>query len=434
MSEPFGVALVGCGTVGAGVAKLLLGQADRLEHRSGKRLTLRRVVVRDPAKPRSVDVPADLISTDLSAAIHDPAVHVVAELIGGTTTAKQVVLQALAAGKHVVTANKALLADAGMELFDAARSAERAVCFEAAVAGGVPIIRALGESLAANQVTAIQAILNGTSNFILTAMADGGRGYADALAEAQRLGYAEADPTLDVDGSDAAHKLAVLAQIAFGVVAKPTDIERQGIDRVEAIDIRYAAELGYTVKLLAEAWVTDHRVALHVAPVLVRKTDMLAQVRGAYNAIQVVGDVVGETLYQGPGAGMMPTASSVVADLIDLAVGRAQKTFAAAKLWSKRDNGFTVEPSEKVRSRFYLRLTVSDRPGVLADVCRALADQGISISSVIQHEAEEGHPEQTVPLVIMTHYAETGRFRAAVAVIDRMAAVGAPAVAYFVDD
>lgn len=439
MAEPFGVAVVGCGTVGSGVVKVVTEQAGRLEQRAGRPISLRRVVVRDPAKARGVSLPAALVSTDIAPVLRDPSVHVVVELIGGTTTAKQLVLDALAAGKHVVTANKALLADAGSEVFAAARAAERAVCFEAAVAGGVPIIRALGESLAANQVTSIQAILNGTSNFILTAMADGGRSYADALAEAQRLGYAEADPTLDVDGSDAAHKLAVLAQIAFGVAARPHEIERVGIDRIEATDIRFAGELGYVIKLLAEAWASPaangkSTVALHVAPVMVRKTDMLAQVRGAYNAIQLIGDVVGETLYQGPGAGMMPTASSVVADVIDLAVGRAQKTFAAAKLWSGADRGFTVEPSEKVRSRFYLRLMVRDQPGVLADVCRALAEERISISSVIQHEAREDHPDQLVPLVIMTHYAETGRFRTAVKVIDTLPAIGEKAVAYSVDD
>lgn len=452
MSEPMGVALIGCGTVGGGVAKLLIERAERLAQRAGRPLSLLKVVVRDPNKLRTVSLPPDLLTTDITAAVRDPRVHVVVELIGGTTAAKQVVLDALSAGKHVVTANKALLADAGPEVFEAARKAGRTVCFEAAVAGGVPIIRALGESLSANQVTAIQAILNGTSNYILTAMSDGGKAYTDALADAQRLGYAEADPTLDVDGSDAAHKLAVLAQIAFGVTAKPHEIERQGIDHVDVLDIQFAAELGYTIKLLAEAWVSQapnaeggtqnsvgsapahSSVALHVAPVMVRKTDMLAQVRGAYNAIQVVGDVVGETLYQGPGAGMMPTASSVVADLIDLAVGRAQKTFAAAKLWSNQDRGFTVEPSEKVRSRFYLRLMVRDQPGVLADVCRALADEGISISSVIQHEAQEGRPELTVPLVIMTHYAETGRFRAALRVIERMPSIGTPPVSYPVDD
>jgi homoserine dehydrogenase len=297
--------------------------------------------------------------------------------------------------------------------------------------------------------------------------------YPTALAEAQRLGYAEADPTLDVDGSDAAHKLAILAQIAFGVAAKPHEIERQGIDTLDAMDIRFADELGYTIKLLAEAWTSEAegesgrtgegekesagvpsspplphspcpppargRVALHVAPVLLRHTDLLAQVRGAYNAVAVYGDVVGETLYQGPGAGMMPTASSVVADLIDLAVGRAQRTFAAAGLWSAAGRGFTIEPSEKVRSRFYLRLLVADRPGVLADVTRILADEQISISSVVQHEAPEGEPGVstpgvTVPLVIVTHYAETGRFRAALKQIDRLPTIAAPAVFYSMGD
>ncbi len=258
MNDTLGIALIGCGTVGGGVARVLLEHADRVAQRAGRPLALRHVVVRDVAKPRDPLIPANLISTDIAAAVADPNVHVVVELIGGTGLAKKVVLDALAAGKHVVTANKALLADAGAEVFEAARRAERTVCFEAAVAGGVPVIRALGESLAANQVTAIQAILNGTSNFILTSMAEGGKTYAAALAEAQRLGYAEADPTLDVDGSDAAHKLAILAQIAFGVAAKPHEIARQGIDTIDAMDMRFANELGYTIKLLAEAWTGGH--------------------------------------------------------------------------------------------------------------------------------------------------------------------------------
>jgi homoserine dehydrogenase len=435
MSDTLGIALVGCGTVGGGVADILLRHHDRLARRAGRPLALRRVVVRDAAKPRDPIVPRDLVSTDLAAAITDPSVHVVVELIGGTTTAKKVVLDALAAGKHVVTANKALLADAGHEVFEAARKAERAVCFEAAVAGGVPIIRALGESLAANQVTAIQGILNGTSNFILTAMDERGLSYRDALAEAQKLGYAEADPTLDVDGSDAAHKLAVLAQIAFGVAARPHEIERTGVDTLDPLDIRFADELGYTIKLLAEAWADGNTVALHVAPVLLRHTDLLAQVRGAYNAIAVYGDLVGETLYQGPGAGRMPTASSVVADLIDLAVGRAQRTFAAAQLWSAANKGFTVEPTERVRSRFYLRLLVADKPGVLADVTRILADESISISSVVQHEAPEGEVNGgPVPLVIVTHYARTGRFKAALEKIKRLPTITIPAVYFSMGD
>jgi homoserine dehydrogenase len=468
MSDPLGVALVGCGTVGGGVAKILHDHPDRVTARAGTPIQIRRVVVRDRAKARAVPVPN--VSTDPVTAWADPNVSVVVELIGGTTAARQVVLSALAAGKHVVTANKALLAEHGAELFAAARKAGRVIAFEAAVAGGVPIIKALAESLSANQVTSIQAILNGTSNYILTAMADRGASYADALKDAQALGYAEADPTLDVDGSDAAHKLAVLAQIAFGVAPQPRQIERRGIDAVDALDVRFAGELGYTIKLLAEAWtsqvmrnaecgtrnenktngesagslfsssiphsefrIPNYEVALHVAPVMIRKTDMLAQVRGAYNAIQLIGDVVGETLFQGPGAGMLPTASAVVADLIDIAVGRAQKTFAVANLWNDGPARFAVIPSEKVTSRFYLRLMVKDVPGVLADVCRALADQDISISSVIQHEAEDG-VVGVVPLVIMTHDAMTARFRAAVKAIDAMPNLANRAVYYPVDD
>jgi homoserine dehydrogenase len=292
----------------------------------------------------------------------------------------------------------------------------------------------LAESLSANQVVAIQGILNGTSNFILSAMTDQGLAYEAALREAQKLGYAEADPTLDVDGSDAAHKLAILAQIAFGVTAKPADIERQGIHEVDKMDIQFARELGYSIKLLAEAWVNESRVALHVAPVLLRQTDMLAQVRGAFNAIQLVGDVVGETLFQGPGAGRLPTASAVVGDLVDLAVGRAQLTFQALQLWRPANRGpYVIAPNEKVRSRFYLRLMVRDQPGVLAEVCRCLAAETISISSLIQHEPWQAGMD-ALPLVMMTHPTETGRFRAAVAAIDRLPSQVQASVAYSVDD
>lgn len=433
MAEPLNIVLVGGGTVGGGVAKILLEHPERIAHRAARPVHLKKVVVRDPNKTRPT-IPRELISTDIAAAIHDPQVHVVVELIGGTGIARQVVLDSLAAGKHVVTANKALLAQHGPEVFEAARRHERAVAFEASVAGGIPIIRALAESLAANQITAIQGILNGTSNFILTSMAERHMTYAKALAEAQRLGYAEADPTLDVDGSDAAHKLAILGQIAFGVIAPIDRIERMGIADMHAMDLRFAHELGYTIKLLAEAWVDGNEVALHVAPVLLRRTDMLAQVRGAFNAVQVVGDAVGEVMFQGAGAGALPTASSVVADVIDLAVGRAQRTFQAMKLWAPSERGFRMRTSERVRSRFYLRVLVQDKPGMLADVARVLADQEISIASVIQHEALEDHQGEVVPLVIMTHYAETGRFRTALAKINSLPGVVPPGVYYSVDD
>ncbi len=332
--EPLNIALIGCGTVGGGVARLLLEQPERLAARAGRPLLLRRVLVRDLDKPRAVRLPRELLTTDLQQVVRDPTIQVAVELVGGVDWARRAVLALLEAGKDVVTANKALLAQHGAEVFDAARRHGRAVAFEASVAGGVPIVAALAQSLAANQITAIQGILNGTSNFILTAMTEGGRSYADALAEAQRRGYAEADPTLDVNGADAAHKLAILAHIAYGVAVPLSAIERRGIDAIGPLDVRFAGELGYVIKLLAEAFLLDGQLALHVSPVLLRRAAPLAQVRGAYNAIYVVGDAVGDALFYGQGAGQMPTASAVTADLIDLAIGRSQRTFQTLRLWA----------------------------------------------------------------------------------------------------
>ena len=434
MSEPLNLALLGCGTVGGGVAKLLHEQCEFLARRAGRLLQLRHVVVRDPNKPRAVALPRDLLSTDIHAAIHDRGVQVVVELIGGTGVAKEAVLEALSAGKHVVTANKAMLALHGPEIYEAARRAERSICFEASVAGGVPVVANLAQCLSANQITFLQGILNGTSNFILTEMSEKGRTYAEALAEAQSCGYAEADPTLDVDGSDAAHKLAILAQLAFGVAVPPDAITRRGVADVHEMDIRFAGELGHTIKLLAEAWLSEGQLALQVAPVLLRRTTPLAQIRGTFNAIQVTGSIVGETLFYGPGAGALPTASSVLADIIDLAVGRAQRTFPSLKLWALKDARSALRKAETVRSRFYLRLLVEDRPGVLADVCRALADEHVSISSVIQHEGLDEHEGEVVPLVIITHTALTGNFRAAAEHISRLPGVTAPSVFYSVAD
>ncbi|HLW65973.1 MAG TPA: homoserine dehydrogenase [Gemmataceae bacterium] len=432
MSETLNLALLGCGTVGGGVAKLLLEERDRMAQRAGRPLNLKRVVVRDPAKPRAVPMPRELVGTDIQAAITDPNVQVIVELIGGVEVARAAVLAALAAGKHVVTANKALLAQHGPEIYEAARRAERVVAFEASVAGGVPIVAALSQGLAANQIISLQGILNGTSNFILTEMTEQQQTYAAALAEAQRRGFAEADPTLDVDGTDSAHKLAILAQLAFGVAVPISAISRRGVAGIHDMDIRFASELHHTVKLLAEAWLSEGQLALQVAPVLLRNSTPMAQVRGSANAIQVYGDLVGETLFYGPGAGAMPTASAVLADLIDLAVGRAQRTFANLRLWSLQSA--SLRPADSVRSRFYLRLLVEDRPGVLADVCRALADEQVSISSVIQHEALDEREGDIVPLVILTHTALTGRFRAAAEDISRLRGVTAPSVYFSVAD
>jgi len=429
-----GIALIGCGTVGTGVARLLLEQPERLAARCGRPLELRHIVVKDPQKERAIPWPKDRYSTQLQDVLNDPRVEVAIEVVGGTKWAREAVLALLAAGKDVVTANKALIAQHGPEVFDTARRYGRALAFEASVAGGVPIIAALTESLAANQILAIQGILNGTSNFILTTMHETGRSYADALREAQERGYAEADPTLDVDGTDAAHKLSILAHIAFGIAVPVDTIEKRGIADIEEIDIKYAKELGYRIKLLAESWLRDDQVAIHVSPVLLRQTAPLALVRGAYNAVQVEGDAVGDTLYYGKGAGQMPTASSVVADVIDMAVGRAQRTFDTLRLWSGNGKELHLRPAATVRSRFYMRVLVEDRPGVLAEVATVLARHEISIASVIQHEAPDELEGQRVQMVILTHTAPTGAFRAAAKEINQLKCVIAPSVYYPVAD
>jgi homoserine dehydrogenase len=438
--EPYGIALIGCGTVGGGVAKLLLEQPDRLAARAGRPIVLKRVVVRDRGKPRDAAIPDALLTTDVRSILADPSIHCAVEVVGGVDWAKKTVLDLLSAGKDVVTANKALLATHGAEVFDAGRRHGKAIAFEASVAGGIPIISALMQGLAANQILSIQGILNGTCNFILTAMSEQGLSYKDVLAEAQKRGYAEADPTLDVNGTDAAHKLAILAQLAFGVSVPLDRIPRRGIDQIDSTDIRYARELGYTIKLLAEAWFdpkpnspTDGQLALHVSPVMLRNHSPLALVRDAFNAIFVVGDAVGSTLYYGRGAGQMPTASAVVADIIDMAVGRAQQTFRSLNLWSREATHVALRPPGDVPSRFYLRLMVEDLPGVLAEITRILANHKISISSVIQHEAIEGE-KNVVPLIIMTHTALTGNFTATLAEFDKLSCVVTKSVYYPVGD
>jgi homoserine dehydrogenase len=437
--EPYGIALLGCGTVGGGVAKLLLEEPERLAAQAGRPLVLRKVVVKDPTKKRDVAVPPHLIATHYRAVLTDPTVQLVVEVVGGTTWARTAVLDALAAGKDVVTANKALLAQHGQEIFDAGRTHGRSIAFEASVAGGIPIIGALTQGLAANRILSIQGILNGTCNYILTEMTDQGRSYQEALADAQAKGYAEADPTMDVDGTDTAHKLAILSQIAFRIAIPLSEIPRRGIAEIDKVDIGYAKELGYTIKLLAEAWVdpksADGPIAMHVSPVMLRQTYPLALVRDAFNAIFVTGDAVGATLYYGRGAGQMPTASAVVADVIDMAVGRAQQTFRSLKLWSSETRKTQLRSRNTIPSRFYLRMTVQDRPGVLAEITRILADHHISISSIIQHEAMEG-PEGSavVPLIIMTHTALAGSFTDAVARINRSTSVIGASVYFPVAD
>lgn len=422
--EKVKVAIVGMGTVGCGVARLLLDHGDRVIRHAGKSLWLEEVVVRDLNKPRDVELPKGLVATtDLSRVYNNKEIKVVAHLVGGLEPSRSIMIELLKSGKDVVTANKALLAEHGPELFDLARELGRSIAFEASVAGGVPIIANISQCLSANQITSLRGILNGTSNFIVSQMDGAGAEYAVALKEAQRLGYAEADPTLDVDGSDAAQKLAILAHLAFGARVHWRDIPRVGIDKLDAADLRYAKELGYRIKLLGTAQLAEAGLELHVAPTLVKVGEPLAEVREAYNAISVVGDAVGRLFFHGLGAGQMPTASAVVADMIDTAVGRTALTFRTLNLWSQAEARVHMSEPQRLMGRFYMRFTVADHPGVLAAITGVLGRHGISIASVIQHEPSQDGQGAVVPLVIMTHTAEEGSAAAAVAEIDRLLSV-----------
>ncbi len=417
------VAIVGMGTVGSGVARLLLDHGDRTARHAGRTLWLEEVVVRDIHKRRDADLPAGVLSNDLSRITDNREIKVVAQLIGGLEPARTIMLQLLRSGKDVVTANKALLAEHGAELFDTARALKRSIAFEASVAGGIPIITSISQCLSANQILSLRGILNGTSNYVVTKMEEG-LDYPTALATAQRLGYAEADPTMDVDGTDAAQKLAILAHLAFGARVHWREIPRQGIDTLNPADLRYARELGgYRIKLLAVAQLTDGVLELHVAPTLVRMGSPLAEVREAYNAISVVGDAVGPVFFHGLGAGQMPTASAVVADMIDTAVGRTAITFRTLELWSQRGPRVDIRDHATLRGRFYLRFIVEDHPGVMAQIAGVLGAHHVSIASIIQHEPDAGGNGSEIPLVIMTHMTTEGATRAAVEAIDRLTCV-----------
>jgi homoserine dehydrogenase len=428
MMETIKVAVVGFGTIGSGVAKLLLTQGERIARHAGCRLQLQHVVDPDLTRPRNVQLPEGMLTDDLSRVADDPEIRVVAQLIGGIEPDRSIMLRLLESGKDVVTANKALLAEHGPDVFNRARDLGRSIAFEASVAGGIPIIAAIGQSLTANQVLSLQGILNGTSNFIVSKMEESGADYAEAVQEAQRLGYAEANPAMDVNGSDAAQKLAILAHLAFGAQVRWQNIPRIGIDRLDAADLRYAGELGYRIRLLASANLVDEGLELHVSPTLVRVGQPLAEVRGAFNAISVLGDAVGPVFFHGLGAGQMPTASAVVADMIDTVVGRSQITFRRLEMWSPRPARVSLRDYAQTASRYYLRFSVEDRPGVLAQISGILGHHQISIASVIQHEPTDGEQGSIVPLVIMTYAATEGAAQSAIEEIDHLTSVKPPSV------
>ncbi len=415
MIQPVRVGVVGLGTVGSGVVRLLVGSADHITRHAGRPIVVERAVVKDPAKQRGLPLAADRISTEIRDISEDESISVAALLVGGLEPARSMAIELLEHGKDVVTANKALVAEHGPELFDLARRLGRSIAFEAAAAGGIPIVAAIGQCLAANRIESIRGILNGTSNFILSTMEAEGADYATVLAAAQAAGYAEADPAMDVDGTDAAHKLAILSHLAFGVWVPWADIPRTGIEQVDQVLIDYAGQLGYRIRLVATAARVNGRLAMRVSPALVKVGTPLAETRGAYNAVSIVGDAVGRLFFHGLGAGQMPTASAVVADIIDTVVGRAAITFQTTGILDAESPAARIAGVE-MPERHFLRIPVLDRPGVMAEISGGLGRHGISIASLIQHETGTAGP---VPLVIMTHHCLPSGVRTALADIER---------------
>jgi len=427
MSRAIGVALLGLGNVGGGVVKLLEDNAAAIRSRLGAALEIRKIIVRDPDRSdRVVEVARERLSTELADAT-GADIDIVCELIGGTTLAKDAVLAAIAAGKHVVTANKALLAEYGSEVFAAADRAQVDVYYEAAVCGGIPIVRVLREGLASDRIEALTGIVNGTSNYILTTMAATRRPFADILREAQELGYAEADPTLDVGGGDAAHKLAILVGLCFGRI-DASQIPTEGIDVVEPIDLAYADKFGYVIKPLVIARATDASptspIEARVHPTLIPRSWLLADVAGAKNAVYVQSYALGPSMYYGAGAGMLPTAMSVVSDMIEIGRNMAARRAGAGRISPAAVSTRTLRPLAELRTRYYLRFGVHDQPGVLGQLMTILGTHRISIAQVIQDTSTSEGP---VEVVVLTHEAREGDVRAALAEIDRLAVVRRPA-------
>lgn len=418
------VGLLGIGTVGGGTYTVITRNQADISRRIGGNIRIVQVADRNLELARQVTGGQVALTDDAFAVVDNPEIDVVVELIGGYTIAKELVLKAIANGKHVVTANKALLAVHGNEIFKAAAEKGVIVAFEAAVAGGIPIIKALREGLSANRIEWVAGIINGTTNFILTEMRDKGLAFADVLKEAQRLGYAEADPTFDVEGVDAAHKLTIMASIAFGMPMQFEQAYTEGITKLTTQDIQYAEELGYRVKLLGISKKTESGVELRVHPTLIPEKRLIANVDGAMNAVVVKGDAVGPTLYYGAGAGAEPTASAVVADLVDIA--RLQGTTAEQRVpylgyQLDQQQVLPVLPIAEVQSAYYLRLHASDKPGVMADVTKILADLQISIDAMLQKEPQEGEAEADI--VILTHITQEKTMDAAITRIEALPAI-----------
>jgi homoserine dehydrogenase len=396
------VGLAGFGTVGSGIARVILENADLIAAKTGLRLVLACVVDTNITTPRVVKLPEGILTNDLNRLLNDKSIEIGIETIGGTGIAKEVQLKMLNAGKNVVTANKALLAVHGPELFRVARQNGKCIAFEASCAGGIPIISAIRTGLAANNITAMYGIINGTCNYILSNMSSKAERFEEALAKAQQKGYAEANPTLDISGGDSAHKLAIMASLLFGYEISLDDIYVEGIDGVSQEDIRNGSEMGYALKLLAIGRKNNHnKICLCVHPCFIADDNPLAKVNGSFNAISIFGNAVGEVLFYGRGAGMMPTASAIVADIIEVALGNSGKTFGSLNLKPNEQVKPFIEKIDNLIGRFYIRMMCNDQAGAIAQWSKILAEHQISISGAMQHEGIG--PDNTVPVVVTTH-------------------------------
>ncbi len=422
--KPINVGLLGIGTVGGGTFTVLQRNAEEITRRAGRPIRITVVADRDLELAKKVTKGACRLTDDAFSVVSDPEVDIVVELIGGYGVAKDLVIKAIENGKHVVTANKALLATHGNEIFAAAQKKGVMVAFEAAVAGGIPIIKALREGLTANRIEWIAGIINGTTNFILSEMRDKGLSFDTVLKEAQRLGYAEADPTFDIEGVDAAHKITILSALAFGIPMQFDKAYIEGISKLDAIDIKYAEQLGYRIKLLGITKRTPEGIELRVHPTLIPSKRLIANVEGAMNAVLVQGDAVGSTLYYGKGAGAEPTASAVIADLVDVTRMHTADPEHRVPHLAFQPNAMAdlkILPMAEVQTSYYLRLRVQDKPGVLADITRILADEQISIDAVIQKEPGEG--EDQTDLIMLTHQTREKRINAAIAKMEALPVV-----------
>ncbi len=414
------VGIIGFGTVGKGTTRILLENKDILTQRLGFEINLKRIATRDIHKDRGIRLPEGMLTSDVNKVIDDPDIQIVAELVGGITPAKDFLLRAINNGKHVVTANKALLATHGLEIFTAAQNAGVEIGFEASVAGGIPIIKVIREGLVANRIKAVYGIINGTSNYILTKMSDENIEFSVALKDAQKLGYAEADPTLDIEGIDSAHKLSILAYLAYGLPFPFKDIYVEGISKIDPQDIIFASDLGYKVKLLAIAKEKDGEIELRVHPTMIPKRYLISKVDGPFNAVYVDGDATGSTLYYGRGAGDMPTGSAVVSDIVNIARNIRKNLTERLPVIVKPFSNVRIKSIDDIISMYYFRFSALDRPGVLSKISGILGNYNISIASVIQKGRRVG---EAVPLVVLTHEAKEKDVRIAIEEIDRLPVV-----------